>query len=503
MKNGFSKFTFLFLILGLCVKTTVAQTVTDLYKRVEQKINEDKKYLNAFIIQPELTDQDFQRLKNIPRLSHKRQPYSFIKSDGLTYIFEFLNETIETDSITLLRISEVRDLSATGAAGLFGQASGEAQFDTNHVLIFRDLENLYYTNNKFYNYLVDIIERTLEDADPTPVMTLKIDEKLRKSKGISAKNNLDYLNYQWVNSRHYFPKPLLKKRRRGRRKGIENFPYHSEVSFSHISFNDSKHLNLGYVLIGGEINTETDVLNLLPWQSMTTSFGIRAFITFSDAVQNIYDDFLLNVKVLARLRINSSGFVEKIPFMYTKAPKLNVSSGIVIDVNTTRFYGLPFFNLSFAGGYSDYQNPYVTFGTSDSSWAYFNSQAWEATMSFFWNNNERFDFRYRIDVGFGGFNADKVIYTKRGTEVLGKNYIKPVINYYFTFAPKKKELFGMKLRLFDSVIRAQFWLKFLEINKIHSFRFETEYISEPFFRSAREWENGNSAIFQIVYRLGL
>ncbi len=492
-------YVFFFLHLNLW-----GQEAFKYYKLVEQKLNEDRKYLNIFDIPVEITKKDANYLKNIKRFSHKGQPYSFEVQKGYTYIFEFLDETIETDSITLLRVYLEIDRSEQGEGeGLFDQISGGSNYDTTIVLDFRDIQELYFNDRAKYNYLLKLLYNALDEQSPNAVLGIKVDEKLMKSKGISGKNNLDFLNYHWVNSSHYFPRPLLKKRlRRGRHRKAVNFPYHLEASFSHVTFYDSKHFNYGYSNISGELNFESKVLNLLPWQSMTASFGIRTFISFSEVVQNLYDDFLVNARILGRFRINTSSFANKLPFVYTEKPGLNVSSGIILDVNTSRIYGLPFFNFYYAGGISNYDKPYVTFGRSDSSRAYFNSSTWETSMSFYWNTSEKLNMRFRMDIGVGGFNADKVVYYKGSKTVYGFYRLHPVINFYFNFVPNKNELFGMKLRFFDSVLSGKFWIKFLELNKIHTFRFEVQYLSKPFFRKAREWETSSGAAVQIVYRLG-
>ncbi len=481
-----------------------AQEVQTYYKLIEQKLSEDRKYLNIYDIPVEISKGDLAHLKNVPRLSNRGKPYSFEIRDGYTYIFEFLDETLETDSITLLRVYLEIDNSVQGEGeGLFDQISGGANYDTTVVLDFRDLQELYFNDRAKYDYLLKILYRALDEQQPNSVLGIAVDEKLMKSRGISGKNNQDFLNYYWVNSEHYFPRPLLKRKvRRGRNRKAVNFPYHLEASFSHVTFYDSKHFNYGFSNISGEINTESKVLNLLPWQSMTMSAGIRTFISFSDVVQNLYDDFLLNARVLARFRINTSSFAASMPFIYTEKPGLNVVSGIILDVNTSRIYGLPFFNFYYATGFADYGNPYVTFGRSDSSRAYFNTSAWETSMSFYWNTSEKLNMRFRMDVGVGGFDANKVVYYKGRQKVYGYYKIYPAINFYFTFVPNKNELFGMKLRFFDSVMRGKFWIKFLELNKIHTFRFEVEYVSAPFFRNAREWETSSGAAVQFVYRLG-
>jgi hypothetical protein len=474
------------------------------YKLVEQKLTEDRKYLNIYDIPVEIVKADLKILKNIPRLSNNGKPYSFEIRDGYTYIFEFLDETLETDSLTLLRVYLEVDNSVGGEGeGLFDQITGGSNYDTTLVLDFRDLQELYFSNKKIYDYLLKKLYDALDEQQPNSVLGIAVDDKLMKSKGISGKNNQDFLNYYWVNSEHYFPRPLLKKKvRRGRNRKAVNFPYHLEASFSRLTFYDSKHFNYGFSLISAELNTESKVLNLLPWQSMTMSAGLRTFISFSDVVQNLYDDFLINARVLARFRINTSSFVSNLPFIYTENPGLNVVSGLIFDINTSRIYGLPFFNFYYAGGFTDYGNPYVTFGAADSSRAYFNTSAWETSMSFYWNTSEKLNMRFRMDLGLGGFDANKVVYYKGKQTVYGYYKIHPVINFYFTFVPNKNELFGMKLRFFDSVLTGKFWIKFLELGKLHTFRFEVDYVSTPFFRKTREWETSSGAAMQIVYRLG-
>ncbi len=487
------------------IALSYGQSVGEMYKLVEKKLEKDKKYLNIYSIPIEIKKKDIAALKNIPKLSLKQKSFSFKIADGINYFMEFLGETLDTDSLTILRVYEEVDRSAQGTGGgLFDQISSGSNYDTTLVLNFGDIQELYFNHRKIYNKLYGLLETALEEQAPNSLLGIPVDEKLMKSKGISGKNNQDFLNYQWVNSSEFFPHPALVKKtaRRGRRKkSAVNYPYHGEADFSHITFYDSKHLNFGFSSIGAEWNSETKVLNLLPWQSMTMSLGIRTFISFSEVVQNLYDDFLVNARILTRFRLNTSSFASKLPFVYVDPPKLNVLSALVFDVSTTRIYGLPFMNFYFAGGFKNFSHPYVSFGKSDSSHAFFNTNSWEYSMSFYWNKSERLNMRFRIDVGMGAFDVYKVVYHKGISDYPVHYKISPVINFYFTFVPQKKELFGMKLRYFDSMVRGKFWIKIFELNKLNTFRFQVEYISKPMFRNLREWENTGAAV-QLVYRLG-
>ena len=498
-----------FTVIGLVVfalpTLLKSQNLGDYYKLAEKKLKSDKKYLNIYAVPVEFNKKDLSILKNVPKLNLKVKSYSFEKRDGVNYIFEFLGETLDTDSLTILQVFEEIDRSVqSGGGGLFDQISSGSNYDTTLVLSFGDIQNLYFNNKKIYIKLYKLLVNALEEQMPNSLLGIPVDDKLMKSKGISGKNNQDFLNYNWVNSSEYFPRPVLikKKARRGRRKkGALNFPYHVEADFSHATFYDSKHLNLGFSSIGAEWNSETKVLNLLPWQSMTMSLGVRTFISFSEVVRNLYDDFLINAKILTRFRLNTSSFSYKLPFVYADPPRLNVLSALVVDVNTTRIYGLPFMNFYFASGFKDFSRPYVSFGPSDSSRAFFNTNSWEYTMSFFWNKSERLNMRFKIDIGMGAYDVYKVIYHKGVRDYPVHYKISPVLNFYFTFVPQKKELFGMKLRYFDSMLRGKFWLKIFELDKLHTFRFQVEYISKPMFRQLNEWENTGAAV-QLVYRLG-
>jgi len=83
------------------------------------------------------------------------------------------------------------------------------------------------------------------------------------------------------------------------------------------------------------------------------------------------------------------------------------------------------------------------------------------------------------------------------------NKIQPATTLYLNFAPKNNDFFGSSFRLFDNQLTVKFWLKLLEFSSLHSFRFETSYISAPFMRAVKEWEAEEGAsYFSIRYRYG-
>ncbi|MCF8240050.1 MAG: hypothetical protein K9J16_01585 [Melioribacteraceae bacterium] len=502
MKN---KYFIIFLIL--LVYSTFAQTEVDrYYEKIEDKINNDKRYLDLYTVNFLESEVDRSIFSNIPK-SVSDESFTIQSGEGVTYSFIYLPETIETDSLILLELKEIVDRSSTGEGGFFEAASGGIQIDTNIALSFRDLQNLYFENREMYDRMYDFVVSKVNEYEPYSLLKIDVDKDIKKSKGISGKNNQDYLNYNWVNSRHFFPKPLVQKSSRGRGRGrgeetAASTQHIIDASFSHGTYYNPEYMNFGFSMISAELNSNTKVLNLLPWQSMTMSLGIRTLITLSDEVQNIYDDILIDAKIMGRFGINMSSFSHQIPTIFTDPPKLNVGSGVVLDLHTSRIFGLPFINLYFAFGSKDVTNPYVSFGPADSATAFFTSYQWETTMSFYWNTSDSRNFRLRMDIGAGGYDVNRAVYYKGITEALIYNNIQPVINFHMSFVPKDSELLSANFKFFDGIIKSNLWFKVFELEPNHVFRFETTFMTSPFYRGVKPWENEGGASIQIRYRYG-
>ncbi|RMD48977.1 MAG: hypothetical protein D6830_05800 [Ignavibacteria bacterium] len=210
----------------------------------------------------------------------------------------------------------------------------------------------------------------------------------------------------------------------------------------------------------------------------------------------------MDATMMGRFRLNTGGLVPYLPFMFSDKPRLNVGGGVEIKLSTTRIFGLPFLNFYFASGTEDYNNPYFTFGKADSSYAYFSFTQWFAAMSFYWNTNQERNLRMRIDVGLGRYDVSKAVYYKGTHTSLVFNRFQPYIKLYMNFVPKGNELFAAKIRLFDSVLKFDFWLQLLKLAPAHAFRFYASYIASPLFRKTHEWENQKSTMIGIIYRFG-
>jgi len=243
----------------------------------------------------------------------------------------------------------------------------------------------------------------------------------------------------YANSPHMYPKDTQSKKGRSRRfirpgskaAGGANNPYKVSYDFSTLTFFYSKFMQWDNNSISAELNWKNELLNLLPFQNMTMSAGIRSLIFLSGAKRNVRKDFIIDARILGRFRLNTASLVTNLPFVFSERPHLNVGSGVVMDIKTTRAFGLPFLNFYFASGTEDYENPYVTFGPSDSSTAYFSFTQMFFTMSFYWNTNQERNLRMRFDVGVGRYNVNKAVYYRgRVATSLVYNQFQPYFKLY-------------------------------------------------------------------------
>ncbi len=498
---------FIFVVVLFLIGEVSAQELRNIYGKIEKKLVFDRNYLNLFYFPIELSPEDVSALTSVPR-ADEREPYSFRKADNISYQIVFLKETIEVDSITILYVKEIVDKSAGDSLSFFGETSGGPQIDTNIVLRFKDISELYFSseNKKYYDYVYSKIINLLEtNEEPQSLLTINIDEQVSKGGGITSADNKDFINFSRVNGIHRFPKdPAESAPKRGRKKAVETSvsEYQVDASFSRVSF-FHKSMDFGFSSISAEMGFGTPVLNVLPWQSMTMSLGIRSLVSITGDISGILDAFIIDAKLLGRTRLNTSSFASSLPFLYIDKPRLNVGPGIMIDLSGSRAYGLPFFNLFFSTGSEDFSSPFTKFGKSDSADAYFTTKQWEMSMSFYWNNSEQMTVRFRMDVGVGNYDVVKANYYRGISKKLVYNQIQPVISTYITFVPKGNEFFGSKFRIFDNVLGIDFWMKVFEMAPSHLFRFETSFLSPPMFRSLHPWESeGGSTMVQVRYRYG-
>ena len=499
--------TVFFILLVLCFDNIVAQTnIKNTYGKIERKLVEDKNYLDTYSIMFQANAVKLDGLQNIPRTNEKAA-FNFNAAETYSYEIVFMKENAEFDSTTILQVKETVDKAAS-TGDFFGTSSSESSKEVNVVLTFQDIEELYFNHPEVYSSLFSLTEFLINNNEPVKLLGIKVDDQVNKSKGISSKNNQDFLNFQMVNSPHHYPKVVLEnqkksRRSRGQTPEAEVTDYKIDASFGDVAF-FYKDLDLGYSTISGEINMGAKVLNVHPWQAMSISAGIRSLVTISGASQNLLDDFIIDARLMGRSKLNTSSIVGSLPFVFVTKPKLNVGSGLILDLSASRAYGMPFVNFYLATGATKAFNPSIKFvdGKGESV-AYFTPQQWEASMSFYWNTSEEMTLRFRLDVGAANYNIQKINYSTGGSINQVYNKIQPATTLYLNFAPKNIDFFGSSIRLFDNQLTIKFWLKLIELSSLHSFRFETSYISAPFMRAIKDWEAEEGAsYFSIRYRYG-
>ena len=485
---------------------TQSQELLRYYKLIERKIDKDTKYINVKKI---TFDEATLAEKNLDamHLEYREDRFKFRNTSGITYHFLFIDETTEIDSIVLVAVQEEEDKSATSTT-LFGEGDAADQIVTRTVLKYRDINRLYNYNRGIYNELLHVVEDFLKDNEPESLLDLGIDTQVKKSKGISSKDNQDYLNFEYVNGRHHTPQIQSAKTTRGRGRGrgrgaaSSGTDYKIDASFSHATF-FYKGIDFGFSGVSAELNFENHILNVLPWQPMTMSLGFRGLVSISGDKPNLLEDFMLDFTIMGRARLNFSSLATALPWIFLEQPKLNVGSGIIFYLKTTRAFGLPFVNFYFSGGSSDVSTPYVTMMENNVEVGYFSFNQWETSFSFFWNTSETQKFRFKMDVGMGGFNIVKATYGANPAEEQVYSAFQPMIRLEGTFVPSKNnELFGAKLRFFDSMFKTGFWFKVYTLNDVHTFRLESSFILAPLFRGRRAWEPESASMVQVRYRYG-
>lgn len=505
------------IIVFIILLTTVinSQGLNEYYKLIERKIEYDSDYLDIYSVEWAPSAEDTITFNQVfPKADGTS--FRFNNSEGNLYYFFFLKNLPGSDSLTLIRVDHQLSPNATVAEeGFFaGLSNQDNEVRINVALSFRDLNEMYFSNRTAYDSLVMMTESFVQKTEPLSELNIPIEDIEINSRGFTSMDNSDYLRYQFTNSRHMYPKTGIEERQqnvslRKRKSSIARFNsnFQIDASFYGVTFYHNV-MNLEYSIMGVEVSVDDQMMNLQPWLSMTMSAGLRSLIYVSQDQKNSLNDIVLDLRVLGRFKLNSSSFVQDLPFLFIEKPKLNLASGVVADLHTSKIYGFPFLNLYFAYGPDNYDNPALSFGEIDSAFAYFSTKQWSATMSFYWNTSTSKTIRFRFDIGAGSYNIVKAVYEDEvpiQTENMF-NRIHPVVVLGFQFVPQYKnrdnELFSAKTRWFDNVLKTDLWMKVFEIDGGHTFRLEASFLSSPMYRGLHEWESGSSSYVGLRYKYG-
>lgn len=506
-------FTAFFSVLVLAILVTIpakAQEVDDYLYKIDLKLRKDKKYLNLSYYDFFGTDKFLADLGSLPRTQDK-PPLSFKNSDAVTYRVVFLKDGVGMDTLVLLYINEIVDQSVADE-GIFG--SGQAGVAEQMVMPFNDMYNLMVNHYGQYSRLYNYLDR-LQKIDPEfkfgSLLGIVPDDEIGTSLGITSRDNTDYVNFMSANYLHWYPK--MRKAEKGRRGETTattiSYPYRLDAGLSSISFShEFMDFSLGGAAI--EINFEEPVLNIMPYQGGVLGFGFRTLVSVNEDKNNPNNSFMVDARFLGRVKLNTKSITDAVPFVAAGDSKLNLSTAAAIDIHTSRVFGLPFMNLYASFGGVGYSDPFIRTRNNKTNRdiAYWSFQQAEYTMSFYWNTSDKLSSRFRLDVGVGYYNIYSAEYnTTSKTAISGSprqilSVFSPVVSLYFNFAPDGSELFGTKIRIFDSHAKGEVWLKLLEFPGGHTLRAVTSVLVGPLGRSRYAWESKGDAMFQIRYRYG-
>lgn len=505
---------FVVLLLVSLSSLFYAQELSEYYQKIEDKIEFDVDYLDIHSIQLSLTESDLEKLPAVvPTIGSNA--VKFFASEDYTYFFIFIQKNINVDSLTLLRIEYLRAASKETRSDFFGGATAtvtEPQRET--LLSFADLNELYFSNPETYRSLYNFVLTSLGQYEPYSRLNIPVEDYEIK-RGMTSLDNTDFLNDMWISSKHLYPKDAAvvagddsenlspRARRRAVSSGAE---FMIDASLWHATFYH-REMDFDFTILSAEMSMESELLNLHPWQSMALNVGGRGIFFVTGDKKRLKNDLVVDAKIMGRFAVGSESVASAMPFVSSEKPKLNVGTGLVFDIRTTRYFDIPFLNLHFVSSGRNFDNPSISFGTIDSSYAFFTFNEFATTFSFYWNDSDEKLLRFRMDFGLGTHNVIKATYYNG--EVTRKevyNKWQPIINFNFKFVPQEKkvdnEIFGANLRIYDSVLKTDFWLKLLELDGGHKFRFVTGIIFSPLYRSTYEWENSGSTMFGVRYRYG-
>ncbi|MDP2301893.1 MAG: hypothetical protein Q8N03_05670 [Ignavibacteria bacterium] len=494
---------FCILILVYLSSSLFGQNLDNIYYKIESKLKKDNTYLNIHAVNFKPEQKDLAALSNIP-LTDGKKPYNFKVSEFIDYNFVVLVEGVEIDSMIILYIQEVENKAAASTEFITSSTSEDNQIVETMVVGFKDLQEIYFSEPEIYDRLLTFVDGILKN-DPQakkPLLKINVDEQIKKSKGISGKNNQDFLNFQRANSIHTYPRDQKTSTTSSRRRTQEtsSADYKIDASFSHATFNH-KAMAFPFGDISAELNFGNKATNTLPFESMTGALGVRARIGISGKTVDHQNDFQIDGKLMGRMRLNTNGLAKALPFLSAE-PRLHLGSGFIFDINLTRAFGLPFINLYVASGSKDVTNPYVKIGPADSSRSFFSFTQLESSMSFYWNTSEDMTIRFRLDLGISKYDVVKAVYHKGTQTAMVYNQLLPFATLYFNFVPND-EFFAAYFKLYDGKVNLGAWFKFLQLSGGHIFRFDFNYVSSPLFRQPHEWESeGAATLLQVRYRYG-
>lgn len=479
-----------------------AQQIDDLIKKIDIKLRNDKTYLDLNYLSLDIKNDFPAELWELKR-ELNRPPLLFEESKSNQYNIVFVKKGQGLDSLELLYIQLIRTNLGTEET-IFSAAAGIESQDTSIVYDYRDFYFLKEKDKSTYDKIHRIVKNYVYqnyDSEIPGLLSINPNTQINTSFGVTADDNLDYLNHVRINDPYWYPEPP--KRRTLVRQVEDTFPFRLDVNFSSLRFSheamDFENGNASIFATTGD-----EILNILPYQGQTVTAGARLLLALN-ASPDINKVQFIDLSLGIRFNVDSRWHFDNLPFILAEVPYLNVGKGIAASFSITRPFGLPNINLKVASGEKDYSDAIIKRSVNGVLSSYHSFNQIEGTMSFFWNSSDLRTNRFRIDVGAGYYDIYKAEYTgnKISSEKSFDIKFQPLAAIYYDFVPTFGPLFGAKMKVFDSVLNANVWLKLFQFSEKNSVRLEVNYISQPFTRKKYEWEKGSGLMFQLRYRLGL
>ncbi|MEN8191464.1 MAG: hypothetical protein ABFS12_01525 [Bacteroidota bacterium] len=488
------------LVLSLTIN---AQQIEDEISKISLKLNKDNAYLNLKYMTYKPDTIAVSNFQDIPR-TREQEPCSFVSNKNTEYNIVFLNQGIGLDSIYLIYVDEIILNTLAGESFFVDESIKD---DTTQVLSFKDLYTLKMSNSPYYKRLLRLVYNFVDENEGEALPSLlgvNPDENNSTAIGMTSRDNTDYYNFAKINSPHYFPSN--KKRVISIRRTEADVPnMRLDVSFSKIGFS-LKALDYNIGTTGFEVSLMEPILNLLPYESSTITAGVRTIFRL-DNEKDVLKATFLDAKLMGRINLNSNSIFESNPFILGDVGKLNLSNAMVGDFTLTRAAGLPFLNLKFALGSTDFESPTFFVNETDvGKDAYFSVNQYEFTMSFHWNTSDKMTNRFRLDIGVGGFDIQRATYNSDNNfldSFSASSFITPLAQLHYNFVPANKPFLGASVKVFHWRINALAWIKLFEFSEDSTLRFESIIISEPITRDIHPWESDGGVMFQLRYRHGL
>lgn len=482
------------------------QSVEEILGKIDLKLTKDKKYLNLYYIQFTPSEVKDTLLYWLPK-PEERKAFHIDMADGVEYRMVFLKEGIGIDSMVVLYLMKIkRDVSQQAE---FFAGGAQAQVDTSYEVLFSDL---YYLKNQYprkytavYNFLYEYIGNNGKESIQS-LLGINPDKNVKTVLGVSARDNLDFLNYARANYNHWYPHPKKKTSTFTRGGGAAATPVRVDASLTSLTFSYAPWMDFNF---GGgasiEFTTEEKLLNILPYEGMNFA-GVARILLELEGEKGMNKALFIDSRIGIKIKAKTDEILSKVPLFMSDPPRLNTVTSFMVDLRATRPFSLPFMNIYLNVGTRNFDNPYSVVEVNNVKKSYFTFNQMSYTMSFYWNTSDKRTSRFRMDIGFGYHDIWELNYNAIGAptnSVLIQEKFSPIVALSFNFATKGKPLFGVGIRSYESRPKITGWFRIVEISERHSVRAEVMYIAPPVGRKINPWENENGVLVQIRYRLGV